>query len=110
MENFDPELMFISDFESLPLDEDAMVLTCRRVWANGEPVRYVGHFDDGSFQFLCGGNEHTSAGEAVNVHVRHLFERGPDQLRDFTYLRKGCFAQQGVDGKWILGNLAPETA
>jgi len=96
------------DLETQPLDEDDMVLTCRRVWENGEPVRYVGHNDDGSFEFTCGGDEHTSAEQAVKIHARHLFDRGPDQLRDFTYLRKGCFAQQNVDGKWNLGNLPPE--
>lgn len=96
------------DLETRPLADDAMVFTCRRVWDDGEPVRYVSHDEDGSFQFICDGNEHTSEKEAVYLHVKHIFERGPEQLRDFAYLRKGHFARYAGDGKWNTGRIAAE--
>jgi hypothetical protein len=44
----------------------------------------------------------------VFVHARHIFERGPDQLRDFTYLRKGCYAEHLHGETWNLGRLSEE--
>ena len=99
-----PEL----DFEMPPLDDEAMVFTCKRVWNDGEPIRYVSHDNDGAFQFLCGGNEHTGVEEVVYLHARHVLEKAPEQLCDLRYLRKGCFAERVADDKWNLGNLTPE--
>jgi hypothetical protein len=96
------------DFESPALGDEALILTCRRVWEQKQPVRYVSHDQDGGYQFLCDGNEHTTQGDAVSVHARHIFEQNPDQLRDFTYLRKGCFAKHLQGETWNLGHLTPE--
>lgn len=96
------------DFESEPLARDALVITCRRVWEEGQPVRRVYHEEDGSFQFLCDGYEHESESQVVNVHSRHILERGPAQLEDFTYLRKGWGAEHLHDETWSIDPIPPE--
>lgn len=96
------------DFDSPPLSGDIGVVTCRRVWDDGLPVKYVSHDWDGGFQFLCGGDEHTDVAVCVHIHASHILERGPDQLSDFTYLRKG-FCATYIDGKtWELNPLPPD--
>jgi hypothetical protein len=92
------------DFKSPPLADDAMLLTCRRVWEQGQLVRLVYHDAEGGFQFLCDGNEHEAEAETVFVHAHHLFDRGAEQLRDFTYLRRAYWAEHLHDNVW---NLAP---
>jgi len=94
------------DFDSAPLADDTLIFTCKRVWESGHPVRYVCHDNDGSFQFLCLGDDHTSSEEVVYIHARHIFEGRPDQLRDFMYLRKGCFAEHQDGETWRLGTTA----
>jgi hypothetical protein len=56
----------------------ALSFTCKRVWDEGAPVLFVYHERDDVWQFLCGGDEHTSEEQAVYIHARHLFERYPD--------------------------------
>ncbi len=63
---------------------------------------------DGTFEFLCGGDEHTSVGNARSVHAHHLLDRDPDNLRDFRYLRRGCFVSYLGDQQWSQGELPPE--
>jgi len=41
----------------------------------------------------------------LNVHAHQIFDENPDQLRDFTYLREGCFAEHLHDDIWNLGQL-----
>ncbi|HZZ01126.1 MAG TPA: hypothetical protein VFE36_16310 [Candidatus Baltobacteraceae bacterium] len=98
------------DFDSPPLTDDTLVLTCRRVFEDKQPVRYVSHHCGGDFQFLCGGNEHTDAKEAVLAHAKHILEEGPERLRDLIFLRKGCFAQHKSEEVWTMGNLPDEHA
>jgi hypothetical protein len=95
------------DFESAPLSDDTMVVTCRRVWEERRPIAYVSREDDGQFQFICDGDEHTTVAEVVYIHAGHIFELGPDQLRDFSYLREGCSARHLHDDVWQLGQITP---
>lgn len=96
------------DFESPERSDDQMVITCRRVWYEKHPILYVARDYDGEFQFLCGTENHDRESQIVHVHLKHVLERGPEQLQDFTHLRKGYSARH-VDGEtWNLDQLAVE--
>jgi hypothetical protein len=57
---------------------------CRNVWEKHAPILYVSRDSEGDWQFLCGGNEHTSAKEARLIHAIHAFDLFPNlnALRD----------------------------
>jgi hypothetical protein len=96
------------DFACPPLADEVGIFMCRRVWEEELPVKYVSHDRDGQFQFLCGGNEHTDESACVYIHASHILERGPEQLRDFTYLKRG-FCATHIDGeRWELNPLPPD--
>jgi hypothetical protein len=73
-------------------------------------VKYVSHDWNDEFQFLCGGDEHTDVSVCVYIHASHILERGPDQLRDFTYLRKGFSATHVSEETWELSAISPDEA
>jgi hypothetical protein len=76
------------------MDEtNARGFTCKRVWEQGEPVLHVCHDLDGDWQFLCGGDEHTSPDEAVLIHAKHMFEL-QSGLKDVADLAPGLYARR----------------
>lgn len=74
---------------------------CRNVWQKGAAILNVAHEQDGDWQFLCGGDEHGSADEAVLVHPEHIFEMHSD-LADLMNLEEGQAAQRAAPGApWV---------
>ena len=71
---------------------EARAFACKRVWEQGEPILHVVHGLNGDWQFLCGGDEHTSPDEAVLIHARHMFDLRPDDLRGVANLTFGFYA------------------
>jgi hypothetical protein len=55
----------------------------------------------GHWQFLCGGNEHTTPEEVVLIHTYHMFDLHPE-LKELLDLPRGmCTEQKSVSEKWI---------
>jgi len=54
-------------------------------------VLQVCHDADGDWQFLCGGDEHTTPGEAVLIHAAHMFDLQPE-LQEVADLPYGFYA------------------
>ena len=79
--------------------EDVRAFACRNVWERHAPILQVCHDDSGDWQFLCGGNEHTTPDEAVVIHAHHMFDLYPE-LQEVADLTPGFYA-------WRTSSTAP---
>ena len=88
--------------------KDTLVFTCTHILDGLSPVRLVTHhFDDGSWQFLCGEEGHGPA-DAVIITLGELLELDPE-LEKLSDLPVGCCAmRKDADAAWEYGKLADE--
>lgn len=85
---------------------DLLVFTCTHVLDGEAPVSFVAHhFDDGSWEFLCGA-VHKSE-DAVITGVMELVHLDKS-LAKLCDLPVGCCAQRTEDGGWCYSVLPGE--
>lgn len=93
-----------------PLSErpGMLVFTCTHILDGEADVRLVTHhFDDGSWEFLCGEASHTDA-NAVIITIGELLAID-DTLCKVSDLPVGCCARRdSKDDKWVFGRLDGE--
>lgn len=90
------------------MNSDIQGFACRKVWDEGAPILQVCLDDDGTWQFLCGGDEHTSADQAVLIHARHMFDLQPE-LSEVAGLAPGYYAWRNtVSEPWQIYKDTPD--
>ena len=74
--------------------------TCCRVLEENKPILYVSHDEDGSWQFLCGGNHKE---EDVRVVSLASILRIDETMEDLAELDYGEYAEaENVTSDWIV--------
>jgi hypothetical protein len=62
------------------MDTVVRAFACKKVWEDSAPVLRVCHDADGTWQFLCGGDDHTTPDEAVVIHAQRMFDLRPELI------------------------------
>lgn len=83
-----------------PFDEprSRMVITSRQVATGKEPIRYVGRFEDGDWQFVC--NTTSEEGDIVLTSLGWVFDRDPSIAAAAKLAPGRGLRRSGPRGKW----------
>lgn len=92
-------------------EHDAVkVIVCSHVAEDGHPVREVIHARRGDWQFLCGGDDHSTA-DTARVACWTCMLAQDASLGTVSELNVGTWASRdGADGAWQFYVLEDETA
>ena len=89
--------------------KDLYVFICTHILDGRKPIKFVTHhFDDGNWQFLCGGMH--SESDAVIISIQEVCEldRSVEELCDLPV--GYCASRKNVSAKWIKARIPDEKA
>jgi hypothetical protein len=89
-------------------DRHLAVFICKRV-AEGAPILYATHEDDGDWQFLCGGEHEDSVEDGpVVVCLEHVVAGDPS-LNDLAHMCRSSSAERAAPGdRWVMTDAREE--
>lgn len=80
--------------------ENTAVFTCNHIIDEKSPILYATHDEEGDWQFLCGGNNHTEANAKI-ISLKQAVELD-NTLNELYEMPVGVGAErEKVGAKWI---------
>lgn len=81
-------------------DENTAVLTCCHILSKEEPVLYVSHDEDGTWQFLCGRTHEANEAKLVSLKSMLILD---SSIRDLADMPCGCVAERNSkEDHWLI--------